>query len=217
MNPHPALSPTTRRARGRSRLGGIAVLGVAAALLLSGCAGPGADSAAVDGPSLSIGHDGGGALLEEFGLSDLDATEIINRLDAVPLSARATDLMASVRPDSLELSDVDGRSASVPMPETSFYVSIAPYAASTHDCFFHSLTTCTGELGNTEVDVEVTAEDGATLVDETRTTYDNGFLGLWLPRDTTVTVTLEQDGKKATQEISTGADDPTCVTTMRMA
>ncbi|MFS4491238.1 CueP family metal-binding protein, partial [Dietzia kunjamensis] len=48
-------------------------------------------------------------------------------------------------------------------------------------------------------------------------TYDNGFLGLWLPRGITATLTIDHDGRTATAPISTGDDDLTCLTTMQLA
>ncbi|GMA34464.1 CueP family metal-binding protein [Demequina litorisediminis] len=70
------------------------------------------------------------------------------------------------------------------MPDDAFYVSLAPYVDTTHECYFHSLTTCTGEMQGEDIDVTVTdVETGEVLVDEAMTTFDNGFVGLWLPRD----------------------------------
>ena len=36
-------------------------------------------------------------------------------------------------------------------------------------------------------------DTGDILIDEPRTTYDNGFLGFWLPRDITATLTIDYD------------------------
>ena len=86
----------------------------------------------------------------------------------------------------------------------------------THDCLFHSLTTCLGEMAGEPVDITVTDEAGQTVLDETRTAYDNGFVGLWLPRDLTGTLTVEHDGKSSTVPIATGDDDLTCLTTAHL-
>ena len=67
--------------------------------------------------------------------------------------------------------------------------------------------------------VQVTVTDTATgdiLIDEPRTTYDNGFLGFWLRRDITATLTIDYDDKSATVPIATGDLDLTCLTTMRL-
>lgn len=105
------------------------------------------------------------------------------------------------------------------MPADEFYVSFAPYVSRTHDCHFHSLTTCVGELQNAEVSVKITDDaTGEVLVDDSLTTFDNGFVGLWLPRGIDATVTVEHDGKTASSPITTKGDDAaTCVTTLHLA
>ena len=156
-------------------------------------------------------------LLIEHGLDGLNARAIIERLDTMPIEDRPTDLMASIRPDAIQLTGDQGSEASVPLPEDEFYVSVAPYVEQTHDCFFHSLTTCVGELQSQDVQVTVTdTASGEVLLDATESTYDNGFLGFWLPRDIQATLTISYDGRTATAPISTGGDDPTCVTTLQL-
>ncbi|MDR2998102.1 MAG: CueP family metal-binding protein [Microbacterium sp.] len=181
-----------------------------AALLLAGCAAPGAPAPADASPSAAD-------LLAEHDLDGLDARGVVDRLDALPVAERPVDLIASVRPDRVELSDQDGRTASLPLPDDAFYASIAPYAERTHECFFHSLTTCLGELPNAEVRVIVTDADGTVVLDEVRTTNDNGFVGLWLPRGIRGTITVERDGLRASEPFATDADSPTCLTTLQLS
>jgi len=196
MTPHPAVRP-------RSLL--LALM--AALLLLSGCSGT--------DDSSSRGE--GSALVAEHGLAGLDAREVVERLDAMPVADRPSDLMASVRPDVLVLSDLGGREVELAMPQDEVYVSVAPYRAQTHDCHFHSLTTCEGELSDQPVKVRLTGPDGEVLVDETRRTFDNGFVGLWVPRGIEATLTLEHEGRTATAAVSTRRDDDaTCITTMHL-
>lgn len=160
----------------------------------------------------------GNPILTKHGLEGLDARQIIAELDAMAVADRPRDLMASIRPDELILTDEQGRKVSVPMPKDEFYVSVAPYVTQTHDCYFHSLTTCRGELSNTDIQVQVTNDaTGETVVDETLQTFDNGFAGLWLPRDLDATLTVASAGRDASIPISTnGADDPTCLTTVKL-
>lgn len=186
------------------------VVAFASLLVFTGCATAPVDSAS----SASVGGEG---LLSEYELSDLDAKQIIDRLDAMPVSERPTDLFASIRPDSLLVSDGGEREVTLPMPATEFYVSVAPYATQTHDCYFHSLTTCLGELQNEEIQVTMTDAAGAVLVDDPYRTFSNGFLGFWLPRNIDATITLEHNGRSVTAPLSTSADDPTCVTTLQLS
>lgn len=159
------------------------------------------------------------AMVADYGLQGLDAHEIIDRLDAVKVAERPEGLMVSIRPNELRLTDQTKRETTFPMPDDQFYVSIAPYEGDTHDCYFHSLTTCIGEMQNASVHVLATdANSGEILIDEVRTTFDNGFVGLWLPRDIDVTVSIDSGGRSATTGLSTrNDDDATCVTTMKLA
>ena len=159
----------------------------------------------------------GSTVLEQHGLAGMDAPEIIEHLDTMAVPDRPATLIASVRPTELVLTDTAGGStATLPIAGDTFYLSVAPYEARTHDCTFHSLTTCLGEMTDESVDITVTDAAGRTILDETRTTYDNGFVGLWLPRDITGTIRIEHDGKTASTPIATGADDLTCLTTMQL-
>ncbi|MEO6867597.1 MAG: CueP family metal-binding protein [Gaiellales bacterium] len=150
-------------------------------------------------------------------LEGLDGREVVTRLDKTAVKDRPDGLMASVQADAVLLSDADGNKTAVDLPEEEFYVSIAPYVDQTHDCMFHSLTTCLGELRNEPVRVTVTDADGTEIVDEKRRTYDNGFIGLWLPRGIDATLKVEHDGRTASTAISTADDAFTCLTTLRLA
>lgn len=183
------------------------------ALVLAGCAitpsGP--------APSSVSSQTSERELLADHGLSGLEARQVIERLDTMPVADRPTDLLASVQPEALVLTDDQEREARLRLPENEVYISIAPYRDQTHDCYFHSLTTCLGELASEEVQVTLTGADGEVIIDEARQTYDNGFIGLWVPRDTEVTLTIEHEGQEANARISTmNDDDPTCITTMRL-
>ncbi|WP_202802919.1 CueP family metal-binding protein, partial [Enterococcus faecalis] len=119
-------------------------------------------------------------LLAVHDLAALDVREVIARLEATALVDRPDDLLASVEPDTLVLRDARGREGRLPLPDDAVYVSIAPFRDQTHECHFHSLTTCVGELADTEVRVTLTTDDGSIVVDETRRTQDNGFVGVWV-------------------------------------
>ncbi|WP_435300396.1 CueP family metal-binding protein [Timonella sp. A28] len=158
-------------------------------------------------------------ILAAHDLSGKSAKEVIAALDAQAVADRPSDLRASIRPTGLLLIDQDNGEATLPMPDDEFYLSIAPYVSQTHECHFHSLTTCRGELGNKDITLTIVDDaTGKTLVEQTTQTFDNGFVGVWLPRDIDATVTVESEGKSATTQISThGDEDATCLTTMKLA
>ncbi|QDQ97040.1 CueP family metal-binding protein [Tomitella fengzijianii] len=184
-----------------------------AAVFLAGCSSAGSTKSA----------DGRGAAgdpavwMAAYGLDGLGGREIIDTLDRLPVAERPDDLLASVRADQVVLSRADGGEVSVPLPADEFYVSVAPYTDETHECFYHSLTTCLGELRNADVRVTATDADGTQVIAaEDLRTFDNGFVGMWLPRGFGGTLTIERDGRTATVPVATGADDPTCLTTARL-
>jgi hypothetical protein len=148
----------------------------------------------------------------------MDGRTVVDTLDRTPVASRPTTLRASVRPGELLLSEVDSdQQTSVDLPDDLFYLAVAPYIEKTHDCYFHSLTTCRGELAGRTMHVTITERGtGKVLVDTDTTTFDNGFIGFWLPSGIDATITIAYEEYTATTDISTGPDDPTCLTTMRL-
>ncbi len=184
------------------------LLAAALLLVLTGCTAPTTNSSQ---PSDTPQAD----FLAGYGLDGLGVQQIIDRLDQVPVAERPTGLMASVRVDELLLADARNEVA-VPIGEDGFYLSIAPYVDQTHECFYHSLTTCRGELANTDIEVRIVDAAGTVLVDEQVTTFDNGFAGFWLPRDVKGTIEVSYDGRVAVGDFSTGDDGATCLTTLKL-
>lgn len=181
----------------------------AAALALTGCS-------AADPEPTADGTVSQDTFLTAHGLAAMDAVEIIDHLDRQKVTERPTDLIASVRANELLLSS-DDQEVVVDLPDNQTYVSIAPYLTSTHDCFYHSLTTCLGELDNEDIQVTITDEaTGEVLVDEATTTFDNGFIGFWLPDDATGLIEVSYQGRTGTAEFSTTDDGATCVTDLRL-
>ncbi|MBB1483609.1 CueP family metal-binding protein [Tessaracoccus sp. MC1865] len=152
--------------------------------------------------------------LAQHNLDGRSVREIVASLDATN-DDREAGPYGSVRPGELVLSDDTGAEVTLPVDE-GFYLSVAPYLTQTHECYNHNLASCQGELAGEEIEVSIVTAEGEQLVDETVTTYDNGFVGFWLPAGIQATITVGQDGKSATQEISTGIEDPTCITTMQL-
>lgn len=196
----------------RQKFIALAVTTAISALMLSGCsASPEPVPPAASSPTVDSNF------LEAHELVGLDAPQIIERLDTMPVTERSTDLIASVQSDALILTDGEQHETRLLMPDDEAYISIAPYREQTHDCHFHSLTTCLGELPNTEVQLTLTGEDGKVLLDETRQTYDNGFVGIWVPRGIEATLTIEHEGQSGTATVSTtDEDDPSCITTLQL-
>lgn len=178
-------------------------------LVVAGCGTVGSEP-----PSITDDQE----LLQEHGFADADAHEIIDRLEALPVAERPQNLIASVTATSLQLQDDAGREAELPLPQDQFYLSVAPFVETTHECALHSLTTCRGELRSRELTVSVVDSSSGEILEEgTRTTHDNGFIGFWLPRGITAELTCTLEGYTGSASISTQAeDDLTCLTSLQL-
>lgn len=193
----------------------LATAATAAALLLTGCASappatttPGKPAAATPTPGDAT------ALLARNGLAGKTPEQVIEALDQDP-RPRPLPLRASVRSNELILTE-GTTEARLPLTTDRFYLSVAPYATRTHECYFHNLGTCQGELAGKPVHVTITDAAGQQLVDADATTYANGFVAFWIPRNTSGTITVTADGKTGTTPFDSKADGATCVTTLRL-
>ena len=194
----------------------------AAGLLLTSCASEessGQSTAGAASPQASQPASQGNDVLDSHGLSDLSAKELIEKLDAMPVAERPQDIIASIRPNEVLITDATEQETSVPIPEGDFYLSFSPYVNSSHECYFHSLTTCRGELANTAIHVKITDNaSGDVIIDEDATTHDNGFYGVWLPKGIEATLTVTAEGLSGTAVVSTkNTDDLTCLATLQLS
>lgn len=188
-------------------------------LSLTACtAAGGEDDASTDtGASAGLGAEADAILANYDIQAPASTTELIDQLQAQPLAERPNGLMASVRVDELLLSSGD-REVSLPLPEDEFRLSIAPYLTDTHECFYHSLTTCVGELRDEDFHVTITDEATAkVLFDSDITTFENGFFDVTLPAGLDITVLIDDGERSVELPLGTQAEDPTCVTTSQLS
>ena len=182
-------------------------------LILAGCASTGPDDSAPAERTSTLAEVDT-SFLEPYGLADRQPRDIVTALDQTN-DDREDGLAGSVRYDHVVFTTEDGEQR-IPLAVDEFYLSLAPYVDETHECYYHNLSSCQGELVGEDLDVTITSADGEVLVDETVTTYDNGFVGFWLPRDIEGTIEVALEGKSVTAPIATGPEDPTCVTTLQL-
>ncbi len=189
-----------------------------APLALAGCSpadsSSGHPSGHVAGEHASASPAAASTVLDRLGLGTADAVTAIDALDR-STEQRPLDVKASVKNDRLELQDAQGE-RSLPIPADRFYLSIAPYVTRTHECFAHSLSGCQGEQVDKPVHVTITDTAGKKLVDADATTWTNGFVGFWVPRGTSGTVTATIDGKTGSTPFATTSESPTCLTTLQL-
>ncbi|MFT3876221.1 MAG: CueP family metal-binding protein [Propioniciclava sp.] len=196
----------------------LAALAAAALIAVAGCT-P-APQQTPQAPAASQPADqatAAAAMLAKLGLENLTPRQIVEKLDQ-DTTPRPLQMKASVRPDHLLIGDGTTEAALPIEGDNSFYLSIAPFVNRTHECHFHSLATCQGELVSKPVHVLIKDASGKVLIDQDATTYTNGFVAFWLPQGITGTVTVESDGKSGTVPFSSQAnDDATCLTTLKLA
>src|SRR5690625_4550691 len=111
-----------------------------------------------------------------------------------------TNESASITSEELIVTKQDGSEITYDLPEDEFFVSIAPFIEATNPCKNHSLTGCQGEMVEKEFDIYIEDTDGNVILDHTMTSYANGFIDLWVPRNKTYHITIEHDGKKVESE-----------------
>ena len=153
---------------------------------------------------------GSDKILKQLNIESLDIKEIVTNLDE--RIDEPSNVGARITGDKLYLYDND-QEYSLDLPEDSFFVSIAPYINEVHPCTIHNLVTCRGEIYNQAMKVRVVDENNQIIIDEVKTTQDNGFIGLWLPKDINATLRVEYDGLVVELPISTYSESDTCITT----
>lgn len=187
----------------------------AAALLLSGCAaaaptGQGAVSEAQQADATE--------LIAGLGLSESDPKALVDGLEALPVADRPAGLTVAVTPTAVVLQPKTADERSLSLSGGEFYMSVAPYVDQTHPCDFHVPTGCIGELGDEPI--ELTIEDAATgeiVLEKSVATANNGFAGVWLPRDRELRVRVTSAKGSGEQIVNTGDTDPTCITTLQLS
>ncbi len=191
---------------------------IAAIVLLAGCSAAGAAEQPATSGEVSAEEAGAAAVLAELGIDASDPVALVEGLEALPVAERPADFVAQVMPTEVKVQPEQPGELVLPVAGDQFYLSVAPYRAQTHPCTFHVPTSCLGEMQNADIQLRITdAASGDVIVDEARTTEDNGFAGVWLPRDGEFTIEITADGDTGVQAVRTGANDPTCVTTLQLS
>ncbi|MEI7268640.1 copper-binding periplasmic metallochaperone CueP [Pectobacterium versatile] len=151
------------------------------------------------------------AFLAKQGLAGKSVEQIVDTIDQSPQD-RPLPYSASITSKELKLSDGQ-QQYSYPLGN-KFYLSFAPYIQQTHPCFNHSLSGCQGELANTAFDVKITDKAGNVIVQKTLNSHQNGFVGVWLPRNIEGTINVTYQGRVASSPFATYDDSQTCMTAL---
>lgn len=162
---------------------------------------------------LSVACSNGNGGNEADGMNTADIKQLVQNYTVGDAEAAS----ASITSSELIVTDENQEETVYDLPDDEFFVSIAPFVNETHECDVHSLTGCQGELVNEDVRVYVENSSGDVILEEEKQTEANGFIDLWLPREDTFNVTITQNGKETTSEISTFDGDNTCITNMQLS
>ena len=147
-------------------------------------------------------------ILSQYGLLGLSATDMVESLEAQTINR--DEMVASISATQLTISTED-TVLTYPIPDDLFYLSLAPYITKTHPCGTHNLVTCRGELKNQSFDVLIIDQEGNEWVNDTLSSHDNGFIGVWLPRGIQVVITVTYGQWSVTKSIETFDNSNTCL------
>lgn len=149
------------------------------------------------------------AFLAQHGLAGKTVEQIVDTIDQTS-QHRPLPYSASITSTELKLSDGE-QIYTLPLGD-KFYLSFASYERRTHPCFNHSLSGCQGEMADKTFNVKVTDNKGDVILQKPMTSYRNGFIGVWLPRNMEGTIEVSYNGKTASHAIATRDDSQTCLT-----
>lgn len=183
----------------RRKLGSAAALLLTGILVLAGCSTDSEDD----------------SVLRGLGLDGMSGQEVVEMLDASS-DERPFAFGASVLEEELVIS-TGSQETTLELPVDMQYLSIAPFIEATHECYYHSLGTCQGELSSETINITITDSRGQIFVDEEQmTTFANGFIGFWVPRDVEGTIDVSYNGLAGSVPFTTTEGSPTCITSLQL-
>jgi len=144
-------------------------------------------------------------------LDILDAIHLANKW-----ANKYPDITIYVTYTQLIIEYPNNTNAFIPIPENQMYVVIAPYIETTHACETHYISSCQGELKETEFDLIIKEKDGAIFFDGSMTSLKNGFIELWLPKNNEFDLSIFLNSQKVQLNINTFETGITCITTAKL-
>ena len=111
----------------------------------------------------------------------------------------------------------DGQTVTKKVPDSIFYLAVAPYINETHECELHYPSSCEGELKVKSMNITAKDNDnGSIYFDGNITTLKHGFFEIWVPRNRNLTLTIKYNDLTGEEILSTNSDSRTCITTMKL-
>lgn len=110
----------------------------------------------------------------------------------------------------------DGQTVTKKVPDSIFYLAVAPYINETHECELHYPSSCNGELAEKSFKVTAKDENGIVYFDGNIITLKHGFFEIWVPRNRNLTLTINYNNLTGEEKLSTNSDSRTCITTIKL-
>ena len=150
--------------------------------------------------------------LEAFA-GERSTREVVSALEAD--SSFTYGVRAAAFPDRIELASANNER--LILEDDYFYASIAPFVNYTHSCAVHIFPGCRGELASAMMHVRITDSGGSVAFEGEIETYENGFMGFWLPRDDHFTIEINYGSYRGVFSFATDESSPTCLTEFQLS
>jgi hypothetical protein len=97
-----------------------------------------------------------------------------------------------------------------------FWLSVGPYQNNTHTCIDHNVLSCDAEFKGKNIMFHIKSQDSSFEMNGSGFTTSQGWLDLYLPKNQKYTAEFEVEGLKGSGILTTAADSPTCISTIRV-
>lgn len=126
------------------------------------------------------------------------------------------DIVSMISHEELTVIFPDSRKVIKSLAENETYIAVAPYEKNTHSCEIHYISSCQGELQDTDFQCRVIDKNGNEVWNSTVRSLPNGFFELWLPRNSEFDITVSRGALQGAETIGTRSNDRTCITTIML-
>lgn len=154
-------------------------------------------------------------ILDRYNLQNMDIYELVSYFEETLNEDEALNVFITGK--ALTINDHKD-TIEIDLPQEQFFLSLAPYINQTHPCSNHNLITCRGELTNQNFELKIIdLNTNVIIIDQTVTSEKNGFIGVWLPKNIDVQITVTQNNLSSTTQITTNNTSNTCLTTLKLS
>jgi len=125
------------------------------------------------------------------------------------------DIKTYITPTEIVFEFPDGKKFTKSIADTLMYIAIAPYKITTHTCSTHYPSSFDAEFKSIPLKEEA-EESGNKKFEGIKNSLKNGFFEIWLPRNKTIKIQIENGELKGEETITTNDNSKTCITTIKL-